>query len=497
MEILIDTNNLADYSLFLRAKRLPKFRCRGNSLYVPDEYAEQLGLTPPEAAASKRSYKPTPKLWDYQRDITKMAIAKRKFCVFADCGLGKTQILLEWARYVAAILPRPQKVLIVSPLMVVRQTLGEVERWYGDRFPVEHIRAAGLAQWLTTAKTESRVGITNYEALSETTPTGHLGAMVLDESSMLKSHYGKWGQTLIRLGRGLAWKLCLTGTPAPNDRIEYANHAVFMDAYPTVNSFLARFFVNKGQTQERWILKPHALEPFYRELSHWCIFLTNPATYGWKDNCAAIPPIHINMHDVELTEQQREAVYAVTGRLFMDDPGGITKRSKLAQIGKGIYKGQRITTNKPEMIRSLLAGWPDEATLMWCWFNQEQADLAAMFPDAASIDGATPLLFRENLVNDFKAGRRTILISKPRILGFGLNLQVATRQIFSSLIDSYEAFYQAVKRSNRYGSTKALNVHIPVSEIERPMVDNVLRKAARVQADTEEQEAIFKKVKVA
>jgi hypothetical protein len=139
-----------------------------------------------------------------------------------------------------------------------------------------------LASWTQT--TNGEIGITNYDALDEDVDTGSLGALILDESSMLKSHYGKWGQDCIRIGRGLDWKLCLTGTPAPNDRIEYANHAVFLDHYPTVNSFLARFFVNRGKTDERWELKPHALRPFYEALSHWCIFVSNPAVYGWKDN---------------------------------------------------------------------------------------------------------------------------------------------------------------------------------------------------------------------
>ena len=78
----------------------------------------------------------------------------------------------------------------------------------------------------------------------------------------------------------------------------------------------------------------------------------------------------------------------------------------------------------------------------------------------------------------------TNLITKPKILGFGLNLQICTRQIFSGIKDSYEEFYQAVKRSNRVGSTKPLDVHIPVTELEVPFVENVLRKADRVEADT-------------
>jgi hypothetical protein len=376
--------------------------------------------------------------------------------------------------------------------MVVGQTLTEIRRFYGDSLPVEQVRAANLSEWLTRGS--SRIGITNYDALDDSTPQGRLGALILDESSMLKSHYGKWGQTCIRLGRGLKWKLAGTGTPAPNDRIEYANHAVFLDHYPTINAFLSRFFVNRGQTDNRWELKPHALRPFYRSLSHWCIFLTNPATYGWRDNTANIPPVHVHIHRVELTTKQQELVYQKTGKLFADNIGGITSRSVLSQIAKGNHRGEDVETFKPQYIRSLVDQWPDESTIIWCLYNREQELLEQYFPEAASITGDTPIEDRLAAIDDFKAGRRRLLISKPKILGFGLNLQIATRQVFSGLQDSYESFYQSVKRSNRYGSTRPLHVHIPVTDIERPMIDTVLRKAGRVQHDTEEQERLFKEV---
>ena len=275
-------------------------------------------------------------------------------------------------------------------------------------------------------------------------------------------------------------------------RPNFRRAAVFLDAFPTVNAFLARFFVNRGQTQERWEIKPHAIGPFYRALSHWSIFLTNPATYGWKDNAESVPPIHVHIDDVELTREQQDLAYAGNGTLFAMDPGGITSRSVLGQIAKGNHKGRKVDSLKPAHIKRLVDSWPDESTIIWCMYNAEQEGLEALFPDAASITGSTPLERRLDLIRDFQEGRRKVLISKPKILGFGLNLQVATRQVFSGLQDSYESFYQAVKRSNRYGSTRPLNVHIPVTDIERPMIETVLKKAKRVQEDTEVQESLFK-----
>lgn len=486
----LDTSSLADYQRFLQIKRLPQYSFTGRTAVFPDEYRDRLGVETLSRPAS--SYTPIQGLFDYQRDIVRdYAIPKQKFAIFADCGLGKTLMFLEFARYTASMVPADRCVLIVSPLMVIKQTLEECQRFYGN-LHIEQLDAADLSGWLVGG--DGRIGITNYAALKEDTPAGRLGGLILDESSMLKSHYGHWGGICKRLGQGLEWKMCCTGTPAPNDRIEYANHAVFLDAFPTVNAFLSRYFVNRGQTDNRWEIKPHALEPFYRYLSHWSIFLNNPATYGWKDNTELLPPIHVHIHHVDMTEEQQAAACIQTGQLFANEIGGITSRSVLSQLAKGNYRGKPIATNKPTAIRQLVESWPNESTLIWCLYNAEQEVLARTLPHAASITGATPFAEREGIIDDFKAGRTRVLISKPKILGFGLNLHRATRQVFSGLQDSYESYYQAIKRSNRYGATKPLNVHIPITDIERPMIETVLAKANRVQADTEAQEKLFRRV---
>jgi superfamily II DNA or RNA helicase len=474
-------NTIDGYRRFIAIKQLPRYEIHGRTAIIPGEYASLIGGESPAAVAV--DYKPKRGLFDYQREIVRTAIRKRKFAIFADCGLGKTLMLLEFARHVRAAEP-DKPTLIVSPLMVVAQTIAEAKKFYGSKLPIEQVAAKDLAEWLR--RPGGRLGITNYDALRDDTPDGDLAGLILDESSMLKSHYGKWGQVCLRLGSGVPWKLALTGTPAPNDRIEYANHAVFLDAFPNVNAFLARFFVNRGQTNERWELKPHALRPFYRALSHWCVFLTDPSTYGWKDNVSTIPPIHVHIHDVDLSAEQEKAIQGETGQLFVTNLGGITSRAKLSRMAKCDR------TTKPAFICDLIASWPDESTLVWCKYNDEQDMLAETIPGAASIDGSTPPEERQRIVDDFKAGRVRVLISKPKILGFGLNLQICTRQVFSGLQDSYEEYYQAVKRSNRVGSTRPLNVHIPITDVERPMVENVLRKARRVDADTREQEAMFR-----
>ena len=493
MKIVLDLNTVDGYRTFLKVKALPVYRFVGREAWFPDEYAPQVGRH--VTVSSAGSYSAHARLFDYQRDISRLAIRKRKFAVFADCGLGKTFIAAEFLRHAAGQLPADRRALIVSPLMVVDQTVRETERFYGE--PVlTKVRARDLSAWLA-GDIPGRIGITNYDAITgDVTGAGKLGCLVLDESSMLKSHYGAWGQRLIALGRGLPWKLCLTGTPAPNDRIEYANHAVFLDQFPTVNSFLARFFVNRGQTNERWELKPHALRPFYKALSHWCIFLTRPGVYGWTDNTAPLPPINVHVTDVELTAEQKTIAHRLTGGLFgaaAFKPGGIGSRSKWAQLAKGFDPdtGNPVPSNKPFVVCDLAR---DARSIVWCKYNAEQDAMAWLMPEAANVTGATKEADRAERIGRFLSGESPTLLSKPEILGFGLNLQCARRQVFSTVQDSYEDFYQAVKRSNRTGSTEPLDVFIPVTDLERPMLDTVLAKAKRVQADTEEQEQLFREV---
>lgn len=487
MEAILDLGCIEDYRKFLAIKSLPTYRFQGRTAWFPDEYAARLGMS---AKGSKGSeYQPIEGLFDYQRDIARLAIRRRKFAAFLDCGLGKTLVSMEFARHVRSLISPKRRVLIVTPLMVVQQTIEEAAKFYGDALPTEQVKAGRLKAWLETPG--DAVGVTNYEAITDDVDQALLGCLIVDESSSLKSMYGKHAQRCIELGAGLDWKLCLTGTPAPNDRIEFANHAVFLDAFPTINSFLAKFFINRGQTQDRWEIKPHAVSAFYKALSHWSIFMSNPATYGWKDNCETIPPINVHIHEVDMTGEQREMVMDRTGMLFAGDLGGITSRSALGQIAKGNHKGRKVDTNKPAFIKELVDSWKGESTIIWCIYNDEQEIMERTFPDAMSIDGTTPHDKRMEMIAAFQRGESKILISKAKVLGFGLNLQVATRHVFSGLQDSYESYYQCVKRSNRYGSTKPLNVHIPITEVERPMVDTVLRKAHRIDQDTAIQERLF------
>ncbi len=203
MRIDFNTRSADDYRMFLNVRKCPIYHFSGTSAIVPDEYATSLGLKTKRKKST--TFKPCNGLFDYQRDITATAIAKRKYAIFADCGLGKTMMILEYARHVAKV--TGGRVLIVSPLMVCNQTVAEAAHWYGERNGIDRIRAMDLQYWLDGEYNgfDSQIAVTNYEAIREGLRPGKLAGLILDESSMLKSHYGAWGTRLIELGRGLEW----------------------------------------------------------------------------------------------------------------------------------------------------------------------------------------------------------------------------------------------------------------------------------------------------
>jgi superfamily II DNA or RNA helicase len=186
MQIQLDSSCIEDYQTFLQIKSLPAYKITGSSAWFPDEYAEQVGMAKSKARFS--NWEPSEWLFDYQKAIVRMAITKRKFAIFADCGLGKTLMFLEFAQAASQVL-KGKQTLIVSPLMVVPQTVAECEKFYG--FLPEIVTSKNLNEWLQGS---GKIGIVNYDALNDDTIQGNLGALILDESSMLKSHYGKWGQ---------------------------------------------------------------------------------------------------------------------------------------------------------------------------------------------------------------------------------------------------------------------------------------------------------------
>jgi superfamily II DNA or RNA helicase len=380
----------------------------------------------------------SPVLYDFQRDITKWAVRLGRAAVFADCGLGKTLIQIEWARHVGG------RILIAAPLCVSAQTIREGVKLQETIHPIRH-----------PDELEDGINITNYEMLS-----GFVGVpldgIVLDESSILKSIDGRTRTLLLKEFTGIPWRLCCTATPCPNDIAELANHAEFLGVMSRVE-MLSSFFVHDD---EGWRLRGHATKPFHRWLASWSMSMKSPADLGYPVNGFNLPALNISDAIIETD-------YRTPGHLFPGGLKGITDRSNV----------RKATVESRVKVAADLAREAGGQVVIWCGLNKESALVAsALGDDAVEVKGADSNASKEAAILSFLRGEKRILVTKPKIAGFGMNFQNASTAIFLGLGDSYESYYQCIRRSWRYGQKKPVNVHIVITDHEHEILDNVRRK---------------------
>jgi len=379
-----------------------------------------------------------PVLFPFQRDLTKWALRKGRSAIFADTGLGKTLMLAEWSR----IIDRPT--LVVAPLTVGRQTSNMAQELLG--YDIPYVRSM--------SEINSKIVITNYEMVEHFDPDKFY-AVVLDESSILKGLTSVYRKKLTEMFTDTPYKLCCTATPAPNDIAEIANHAEFLGIMSRVD-MLAAFFVHDDKG---WRLKGHAVEPFYRWLASWGMSLKKPSDLGYDDDGFILPPLTIEPVFVEVPIKPE-------GQLVWTGLKGIADRSRVRRL----TLKQRVE-KAAEFINSSNEQW-----IAWCGLNDEGRELAKLLDDAVLVEGHHTPESKAEKIEAFQDGKYKTLITKGRIGGFGLNLQNANNQVFVGLNDSWEMYYQCVRRSYRFGQTKPVNVKIILSDAERAIYDNVMQK---------------------
>jgi superfamily II DNA or RNA helicase len=405
-----------------------------------------------------------PKLFEWQKDIVTWATKKGRCAVFLDTGLGKTFIQLEWARLMG------ENTLLIAPLSVARQTVKEAKKLDID---VRYVRSqsdvtAGHKLW-----------ITNYEMVGQF-DLSKFGAVVLDESSILKSIGGKTRQSLTELCANVPYRLCCTATPAPNDYIELGNHTEFLGICK-LNEMLATFFVNankehtleiegkmyrkKGSNKNgtEWRLKHHAEAHFFQWLASWAITMTKPSDLGYSDDGFILPTLTIIPVTVNSEYQQKD-------QLFFTSLHGITDRVK---VRRSTLDGK--LSKLSEIVASHEGQW-----IVWCGLDEESKAAAQML-GAKEVKGSDSLESKAQALEDFQDGKYRILTTKGRIAGFGMNFQNACNMVFLGLNDSWETYYQCIRREWRYGQQKPVNVYIILHEVEQEIYANIQRKDAQAK----------------
>ena len=383
-------------------------------------------------------------LFPWQRRIVQWALRRGRAALFEDCGLGKTAQQLEWAR---KVVERTGKaVLILAPLAVSEQTVRE-----GEKFGIAVNRCEDGKD-----VAEGAINITNYERLGKFS-NGIFAGIVLDESSILKAYDGKTRMEITQFAKPIKYRLCCTATPAPNDIIEICNHAEFLNIMRG-KEILALFFRQDGNTTHAWRLKGHARRAFWMWMAEWSIAMRKPSDIGFSDNGYDLPPLV--MHEESVTNETHD------GLLFALEAQSLSERRQ----------SRRDTLTARVARAAQLCNQSKEQWLVWCDLNSEGDALADAIADAVQVKGADSPDFKERNLRDFARGDLRVLVSKPSIAGFGMNFQTCHNIIFVGLSDSYESFYQAVRRCWRFGQKSAVECYVICADTDGAVVENIKRK---------------------
>ena len=391
-------------------------------------------------------------LFDFQSAIVDWAVRRGRAAIFADTGLGKTRMQLAWADQVARQTGKP--VIILAPLCVAQQTVREAES-----IGIADCRYARTKALVIGA----RIVVVNYEMLEKFAGVDW-GGVVLDESSILKSFEGKTRTAIIDAFAATPYRLSCTATPSPNDYMELGNQAEFMGVMSRVE-MLAQFFTHDGGDTSKWRLKGHGKSRFWEWLATWAVCIRSPTDLGFDGSRYLLPPLTFRQHTVS-TE------YVPEGQLFV----GIAQTLNERRAAKRASLTERVQ-QAAELVNADGEYW-----IVWCHLNDESAALARAIPDAIEVTGSLPQAEKESRIMAFVRGEKRVIVSKPSIMGWGLNLQHCARMCFVGLDDSYESYYQAIRRCYRFGQTRAVDVHLVASEGEGAIQKNLERKAQQAQA---------------
>ena len=395
-----------------------------------------------------------PKLFPFQQAIVQWVLRKGRAALFADCGLGKSFMQLEWAHIVHR--HTAGDVLILAPLAVASQTIAEGAK-------------LGITVQLCRSQSDVRPGlnITNYEMLSHF-DTNHFVGVVLDESSILKSYMGKTKRALVEAFQNTPYRLCCTATPAPNDMMEIGNHSEFLGVMPSTE-MLMRWFINDTMQNGHYRLKGHATKDFWEWVASWAISIKKPSDLGYSDEGFVLPALHIHHRYVETD--------ITVGR----EDGQLFRAPKMSATN--LHQEMRLTAaDRAQAVADLVNESPDETWTVWCNTNYEADELIKRIPDAVEVRGSESVAEKERKLTAFSQGEVRVIITKPGIAGFGLNWQHCHHAAFVGLSYSFEDFYQAVRRLYRFGQRHPVEATIIAAETESPLVSTLERK---IQAHTQ------------
>ncbi len=389
-------------------------------------------------------------LFDFQTAIVKWALKKGRAAIFADTGLGKTAMQLAWAGAVHQ--HTGNRVLILAPLCVAQQTEREAVK-----FGVGNVRFAREFE----KDGSTGIYVTNYEMLdklAEGIKDGYFDGIVLDESSILKSQDGKTRAKIIAMCADIPYRLSCTATPSPNDFMELGSQSEFLGIMSAVE-MLAMFFTHDSGENSKWRLKGHGKNRFWEWLATWAVSIRKPQDLGFEASGYDLPPL--NHHEI-LVETSK----TLSSALIKEPAKTLSERTE----------ARRITVDERVERCAAIVNASSEPFIVWCHRNDEADKLHALIAGSVEVSGSDKIKDKERKIMDFTEGRARVLITKPKIAGFGMNWQHCNQMAFVGLNDSFESLYQAIRRCYRFGQKKPVDVYMISADLEGAVLENLKRK---------------------
>lgn len=380
------------------------------------------------------------RLFPFQEFIVRKALLKGRFGIFADCGLGKTFMQLEWSKQVSEHTGRP--VLIACPLAVAAQTINE-----GIKFGYSDIGRYGHG---------NQIQLANYEQLHNLDPQEY-GGLVLDESSILKNYEGSYRNQIITNFSHTKYKLACTATPAPNDPMELGNHSEFLNAMGRTE-MLAMYYVHDGGDTGKWRLKGHAISKYYKWVRDWSVMLTRPSDLGFNDQGYELPNLNYIECQIKTPHKGKS--------LFNDIAISATEFNSELRLTKQA---------RMNMVASIVKG-SSENFVIWIKQNEEGDLLRKLIPEAIEVKGSDTDEYKEEMLLGFAQNKFRVLITKTSIASFGLNYQNCHNTVFASLDFSFERLYQAIRRFYRFGQSQQVNAYLITTDTMQNVLKTIERK---------------------
>jgi hypothetical protein len=385
----------------------------------------------------------------HQVAALEFALAKGKSAAFLDTGLGKSFIELEFARQCAEETGKPS--LILTPLAVAGQMVRE-----GNKFGID------ARQIKEHSEVGAGVMVANYERLPKL-DADTFGAIILDESSILKSFAGRTRNMLMDAFKDTPYKLAATATPSPNDHMELGNHAEFLGVMRQ-QEMLSKWFINDTSTASQdWRLKGHAVEPFWSWVASWSRCATLPSDLGGDDTGYILPDVLRTLHTIEADRTQD-----TQGNLF-----------RIPELSATSFHAEKKLTLAQRCERAAELATHDKPVTVWCETNDESALLAKLIPGAMEVRGDMTPEEKERRLLGFVDGDFRAIVTKPKLAGFGVNWQHCAHAVFASISFSYEQHYQAVRRSHRFGQIEQVRNDIVIADTEAAIWQAIHGKAAK------------------